>query len=96
MIGNYNTEQFAKLILDDFEGAKEEILNHTIRAAIKLANSPAQEVCLRRLEWKLKGLLNKCEGPIELLECVMIEYREEIANFILRAKEVNFNYEELL
>lgn len=96
MIGNYNTKQFAKLILDDFERAKEEILNHTIRAALKLSKSPAQEVCLRRLEWKLKGLLNKCESPMELLECVMVEYREEIANFILRAKEVNFNYEELL
>lgn len=96
MIGNYNTEQFAKLILDDFEGAKEEILNHTIRAAIKLTKCQAQTTCLRRLEWKLKGLLNKCEGPMELLECVMVEYREEIASFILRAKEVNFKYEELL
>ena len=96
MIGRYNAEEFAKLMLNNIDHAREEILNWTVRESIKLAKSPAQETCLKRLEWKLKNLLNKCESPFELLECVQGEFNQEIADFLVRTKEVNFNYEELL
>jgi len=96
MINNFTTEQFARLMLEDIDKAKEEILNWTVREPIKHAKNPAQATCLKRLEWKLTQLLKKCESPIEILECIKVEYNQEVFDFLVRAREANFNFEELL